>query len=660
MELKDRKRIQNTLPRFNLGTEAAMATVNSQNTFGLTQNTLPDEKMGLMNMENSMLKSGQFVGNSSGGVEPNMLAQKAAGGSKTGAFLKNNAGNIANAAMSAINFASTIGGLSKNTMSSDEMMGSGGTTQQSANGIGYTESRVDDAGIQKQIDATASAATMTGAQSGAALGGSIGTIFGPLGTGIGTLAGGLLGGVAGLFGGKKAKEEAERQKRIAINRTNAANAQNREQAYTIGLRNEFNRENRTDTSQSLFHADLGKEKLEVNPVTGKTFQNTLIYTAHGPAIGPQGGWGGKGEVITDDLGYGYEIPTGPNDTAKIDVDDGGSVYSLHVKNPSTGNSIAHDAKILLRAGNGKMSISDKNWLDMNQRVGKMMMYAGKKKKTNTNPGYLGGTLKKFNLGDEDYDLSAMKAAYYNSPEYRDLQYGSSIVPKKASSKGNGLNKLWGGIKSVGSTIGSVLGPNLGNLAVLGNAYALAAQREARAKGIHRANSQALATNIYGDAAVERLSGLKQDYYPVLSKNRETEARIWNGIRNSGGLSAGQSALFGALLSNQTQQNNADAIFNSQMANNQLVSQAEKAKIALGDSNATRSMQGYQWDTDYFAKGHAANENKLETSAYDRQNALSSFISNLFDRYQFDQMMGLYKDQQKIDRKKLQNIMKGLR
>jgi hypothetical protein len=37
------------------------------------------------------------------------------------------------------------------------------------------------------------------------------------------------------------------------------------------LRNEFNRENRTGTSQSLFHAALGKEKLKVNPVTGKTF-----------------------------------------------------------------------------------------------------------------------------------------------------------------------------------------------------------------------------------------------------------------------------------------------------------------------------------------------------------------------------------------------------
>ena len=45
-----------------------------------------------------------------------------------GQFLKNNAQGLANTAMSAINFADTIGGLSKNTMTSDEMMGSGGTT----------------------------------------------------------------------------------------------------------------------------------------------------------------------------------------------------------------------------------------------------------------------------------------------------------------------------------------------------------------------------------------------------------------------------------------------------------------------------------------------------------------------------------------------------
>ena len=173
---------------------------------------------------------------------------KAAPKGGAGQFLKNNAGGIANAAMSAIDFVGTIGDISKNKISSDEMMGSGGTSSESANGISYQQSRVDEAGISNQIDATAKAGTMAAMGKGAALGGAVGTIFGPVGTGIGTLAGGVIGGIAGLFGSSKAEEEARRQMRIAVNRTIASNTQNREMAYTTGLRNEFNRENITDTS----------------------------------------------------------------------------------------------------------------------------------------------------------------------------------------------------------------------------------------------------------------------------------------------------------------------------------------------------------------------------------------------------------------------------
>ena len=81
-----------------------------------------------------------------------------------------------------------------------------------------------------------------------ALGASAGSLLGPIGRAVGGAAGALIGGIAGFFGGGKAKEEAERQKRIAINRTIAANTQNRENAYTTGLRNEFNRTNVTDES----------------------------------------------------------------------------------------------------------------------------------------------------------------------------------------------------------------------------------------------------------------------------------------------------------------------------------------------------------------------------------------------------------------------------
>ena len=654
MELKDRKLIANgTLPKFDLG---------------LTPNSLPDINPDSLNA--GMMKSGQFVVNKDGKLEAKTILGQGKGGA--GSFLKNNAGGIANAAMSALNFASTIGGLSKNTMSSDEMMGSGGQVENNANGISYQESRVDANGIQDQINAQASAATMTGATSGASLGGSIGTLFGPLGTGIGTVAGGIIGGVAGLIGGKSAKREAERQKEIAINRTNAMNAQNRETAYTIGLRNEFNRENRTGTGQSLFHAALGKEKLKVNPFTGKTFQNTLIYTSHGPAIGPQGGWGTKGEVIADDLGYGYEIPTGPNDTAKIDVDEGGSVYSLHVENPSTGNSVAHDAKILLKAGNGKMSISDKNWLDMNQKVGKMMMYAGKRK-IDTNPGYLGGTLKKFDLGNENItdiwnkEADTLANNWYLPTNTNNLPKPTPVIASRpqvttnpttttnigtSGSKTPGfLSKLWGSIKNVGSNI------DLGNIAQLANAYSIAAQRDARAEGLRAPKS--FIANPYEQDALQQLNKLHSDYYPVWAHNRELEGRGKSSIAQSGGLSAGQKMLGYMGLANQTQQNNMAALFEHQGRENALRAQAAKEAIQAGNQSAARQQQAYQWNEDMLAKAHAAQDNKWENSAYDEQNALTQYFKNLWEKSQFDRTMNLYESNQKIEKDKIKTLLEHL-
>lgn len=153
--------------------------------------------------------------------------------------------------------------------------------------------------------------------------------------------------------------------------------------------------------------------------------------------------------------------------------------------------------------------------------------------------------------------------------------------------------------------------------------------------------------------------MKTDYYPIWSQNRELEGRGKSSIAQSGGLSAGQRMLGYMGLANQTQQNNAAALFEHQGRENALHAQAANAALQAGQNAATRQQQAYQWDEDMLAKAHAARENMLETSAYDRQNALNSFIANLFKRYQFDQTMGLYRDQQKIDRKKLQSIMKGL-
>ena len=586
MDLKQRKLIANgALPKFDLGfTPPSMDDLlSSAGSFNHSSTT-----KGVTTAADAFKADAIAKNNAATDALPSFDKKGGAG-----QFLKNNAGGIMNTAMSAINFANTIGSISKNNYSSDEMMGSGGTSQQSANGINYTEQRVDDAGIQKQIDATAGAAVTSGLTSGASLGMAVGSVIPGLGTLAGGAIGGIIGGALGIFGGNKAKREAERQKQIAINRTNAANTQNREQAYTIGLRNEFNRENVTDESQSLFHAESGVEGA-VNPRTGATYKKHVVNTAYGKAYGPQNAWVSDGEVIRSKDGSLYRVSGGKNDTARAYLQDGDSVYSKKVINPETGNSVADDAASYAMAG-------ELDRLDMNQNVGRMMRYSGRRRGTIL-PGYIGGT-----------------------------------------------SKLWNTVKSIGSDL------DLGNLAALGNAYISAAQRDARAEGGLRAPKSFVA-NQYEQDALQQLNSLHSDYYPVWAQNRELEARGKSSIAQSGGLSAGQKMLGYMGLANNTQQNNATALFNSQERQNALRAQAANAALQAGQNTATRQQQAYQWDEDMLAKAHAARENMLETSAYDRQNALTQFVANMFKRNQFNKVMDLYRDQQHYDKSKVQQMV----
>ena len=618
LTLKDRKRIQNTLPKYSLGNDP---TNEQYRPFG----TLPFASELDQNYSNKTIsfqapsmaditkEAGNFnfagktegVTSAADALKGDVIAKNNAatdalpsmakkGGA--GQFLKNNAGGIMNTAMSAINFANTISGISKNNYSSDEMMGSGGTSQQSANGINYTEQRVDDAGIQKQIDATAAAAVTSGLASGATLGSTAGSLFGPLGTAIGGVAGAFLGGALGIFGGNKAKREAERQKRIAINRTNAANTQNREQAYTIGLRNEFNRENVTDESQSLFHAENGVEGA-VNPRTCATYKKHVVNTAYGKAYGPQNAWVSDGEVIRSKDGSLYRVSGGKNDTARAYLQDGDSVYSKKVINPETGNSVADDAASYAMAG-------ELDRLDMNQNVGRMMRYSGRRRGTIL-PGYIGGT-----------------------------------------------NKIWNTVKSIGQNL------DLENIIPTVTAYTTAAQRDAQAEGGLRAPKSFVA-NPYENAALDELNKLHSDYYTVWAGNREAEGRAKSAIAQSGGLSAGQKMLAYMGMLNQTQQNNANAMFDAQKLNNEYRGQAAKIKLATGENSATRQSEAYRWDEDMLAKAHAARLNLWETSQYDRQNALESFFHNRFKKNQFDRTMNLYESQQKNDEAKTKAIIDSL-
>lgn len=603
MDLKQRKQILNgALPKFSEGTllDQAQSITTAQGMQSIhPSNIVPtDITTDIMNAD---------------------IASKVKPAGGAGSFLKNNAGGVMNIASTGLDFINTLGSVSKNTMTSDEMMGSGRQSNENANGVSYQQSAVDAAGIQSKIDATARAGTMASMGKGAAFGSAVGSVIPGLGTVAGGLIGGAVGLVGGLFGSSKARREAERQKRIAIDRTNASNVNNRELAYTIGLRNTFNRENRTDTSQSLFHAKEGTKQYKLNPFNGETLSWHKVNTSHGPILGPGNAYTNRNERIISNDGWSYKVKNGKHDDALTYLKPGDAVISAEddMINPSTGNKIIDDADAIANANGGFIDRKDKNWLEMNQDVGRMMKYAGKRK-GNLLPGYLGGT---------------------------------SFWGKAWNTIGNGLGNVRDAVNQLGNTI------DIGNVATLGNAYLTAAQRDARAQGLRAPKS--FVANPYEQDALQQLNNLHSDYYPIWSQNRELEGRGKSSIAQSGGLSAGQKMLGYMGLANQTQLNNMQALFEHQGRENALLSQAAKTSLETGNQTATRQQQGGQWDEDMLAKAHAGQDNKFEASGYDKQNALLSFYDNKFKKDQFDQTMDLYRGNQKIEKGKLDALLEHL-
>ena len=135
--------------------------------------------------------------------------------------------------------------------------------------------------------------------------------------------------------------------------------------------------------------------------------------------------------------------------------------------------------------------------------------------------------------------------------------------------------FWGTINQIGNSI------DLGNITTLGSAFINAAQRDARAEGGLRAPKSFVA-NPYEQDALQQLNSLHSDYYPVWAQNRELEGRGKSSIMQSGGLSAGQKMLGYMGLTNQTQQNNASALFEHQGRENALRAQAAKASLEAGN------------------------------------------------------------------------------
>ena len=162
-----------------------------------------------------------------------------------------------------------------------------------------------------------------------------------------------------------------------------------------------------------------------------------------------------------------------------------------------------------------------------------------------------------------------------------------------------------------------------------------------------------AENPYELDALNKLSSLKLNYYPIERQNRQIEGRTRSTIANSGGLSAGQKALLYRQLSLDTQRNNMLALMDINKQNNAYTSQAEQAKLTTGQHSAQLKQQANMFNEEMLAKAHNAAIQGRQMSLFNAMNALSNYYANAFKKKQFDRTMNLY--QQDLDDRKAERL-----
>jgi hypothetical protein len=141
--------------------------------------------------------------------------------------------------------------------------------------------------------------------------------------------------------------------------------------------------------------------------------------------------------------------------------------------------------------------------------------------------------------------------------------------------------------------------------------------------------------------------------------RDAERRGRYAINRAGGLSGAQKHYANIASILGTQSNIANMMSGIQEKNNQYKSQYASALQAAGDASARRRQAANEYAENYYAQAHAAKQQGKQMAMYNFLNQLNQYYSNEFKRNQFNNMMDMYRDNQKLDREKFDAWKKGL-
>lgn len=260
MQLKQRKKINNNIERFDLGVnnpydytvdridnDGIQRPINQTTALGFDSNT-PITKQDFQAASDiaSRYGSGDMLPETSGyevGGKPKI------GWEAGGSIISNG-----------IQFAQSVNDSFGDVAHTGELQANAGSRYAYGSGFGYQ--RQNDIDTQQQLRKLSkenTANTFKAMGTGAALGGAIGSIFPGAGTLIGTGIGAVVGGVVGLFGSKHRKNKLNKRMFNAQQQINRNNNYAQSSAQTDYLQQEYRQQYGNTQDDVIYSANRGKD-----------------------------------------------------------------------------------------------------------------------------------------------------------------------------------------------------------------------------------------------------------------------------------------------------------------------------------------------------------------------------------------------------------------
>lgn len=240
MQLKQRKRINNNVEKFDTGVEQLNPTGGGQINFAQmeTDKYLSD-----------VLKQAQK------GI-PSHLLPKSTYTPKS----KLNFSNAGTMISQGIQFAQDIGTSFGDVSNENELMGDAGSTYAQGSGFGYQkQNAINEQEQYNKLRKENTANTLSTAASGAALGATIGSVVPGIGTAIGAVGGALIGGTVGWLGGDSRKRKLRQRMFNAQQQVVRNNNYYQSSAHSDYLQKNYLQKHGNTQDDMLYQADRGKD-----------------------------------------------------------------------------------------------------------------------------------------------------------------------------------------------------------------------------------------------------------------------------------------------------------------------------------------------------------------------------------------------------------------